>query len=91
VIGFGFQSIHSRQKSFLVSKSKYRAGDLLRLHVRNSVSGVVATRQKNRTGEFEVLPGTEGRARAKCHILLGAKAPAKIQEVTLMRPIHGNL
>ena len=22
---------------------------------------------------------------------LGAKAPAKIQEVTLMRPIHGNL
>ena len=23
--------------------------------------------------------------------MLGAKAPAKIQEVTLMRPIHGNL
>ena len=23
--------------------------------------------------------------------LLGAKAPTKIQEVTLMRPIHGNL
>ena len=23
--------------------------------------------------------------------LLGAKAPAKIKEVTLMRPIHGNL
>ena len=25
------------------------------------------------------------------HSLLGTKAPAKIQEVTLMRPIHGNL
>ena len=24
-------------------------------------------------------------------LLLGAKAPAKILEVTLMRPIHGNL
>ena len=23
--------------------------------------------------------------------LVGARAPAKIQEVTLMRPIHGNL
>ena len=26
-----------------------------------------------------------------CICMLGAKAPAKIQEVTLMRPIHGNL
>ena len=24
-------------------------------------------------------------------VMLGAKAPTKIQEVTLMRPIHGNL
>ena len=36
-----------------------------------------------------LVPGAGPVPRAMS--LLGAKAPAKIQEVTLMRPIHGNL
>ena len=34
---------------------------------------------------------TWGRSIMSLNDQLGAKAPAKIQEVTLMRPIHGNL
>ena len=54
-------------------------------------AGVIFDMAKNRTGELRRLPGATGRANAASHFLLGTKAPAKIQEVTLMRPIHGNL
>jgi len=44
-------------------------------------------RGRRRRTEFQ----EKEKRRSKCNKLLGPKGPAKNGEVTLMRPIHGNL